>query len=364
MKRKWIIGVTVFTLLMTGCQPKANNEEHNIEPAEAQGVISEIDQESVGKTIENTNNADNMENTENVEASTIDLAREKEALVALLQEGRMAEYKMVLPNYINDFDQSEIDSLFLTHYTYLEEHLAAEIDLYYKDDMSGMYVEITNALSDQAHYNVYGNDKLQLVDKMQTESYKALVQKTLESGYALSFGEGSYYPQLDYLELLSMYEDKLSDPYTQFLVIMSDELKQPLMMGEYLAVDLDTLKTKMYAYETYLQNFGKQIKSAQPAMFETIRSQFSVSIWHVVNPSLFNGLLGMDYYPTQELVDFYQSIVKEDQYPITTEAVSRILKVIEEKREDVFGSEEKIELLFPLSQAIVDDLNQKIEMMY
>lgn len=347
-----IIGITVFTLLMTGCQAKANDEVQNINPTESQEVAHEIDQES------------NTMSTENTEASTVDKEAEKEALISLLKAGRMLEYRTVLPNYINDFNQNEINTLFMTHQAYLKEHLMTEIDLYYSDEMSGIHEEITNALSDQAHYVVYGNDKLQLVDKLQTESYKALVQKTLESGYALYNGEGSYYPQLDYFELLSTYEERLSDQYNQYLTIMSEELKQPLTIEEYLAVDLDTLKARMYAYEAYLQTFGKQIRNDQPEMFENIRILFSVSIWNTVNPNLYNGLLGTDYYPTQELVDFYQSIVEDDQYPITTEAASRILKIIEEKREEVFGSAEKTELLYPMSQAIADDLKQKMEMSY
>lgn len=352
MKRKMIIGITVFALLMTGCQPKENDEVQNINPAESQEVTQDINQGSV------------TTHSENTEANLIDKETEKEALMSLLKEGRIVEYKTVLPNYINDFNQNDMDTLYITHQAYLNEHLMDEINLYYSDDVSGIHEEITNALSDQASYVVYGTNKLQLVDKLQTETYKALVQNTLELGYAIYSAEGSFYPQLDYIELLSMYEDRVSEKYSQYLAIMSEELKQPLTNEEYLAVDLETLKARMYAYEAYLQTFGKQIKSDQPEMFENIRILFSVSIWNAVNPNLFNGLIGTDYYPTQELVNFYHSIVGDDQYPITTEAASRILKIIEEKREEMFGSVEKTELLYPLSQAIADDLNQKLEMSY
>ncbi len=347
-----IIGITVFALLMTGCQSKANNEVQNVSPTESQDVTQETNKES-----------DEI-HSENTEADSIDKEAEKEALVSLLKEGRIVEYKAVLPNYINDFDINDMDMLFITHQAYLKEHLTDEINLYYSDEVSGIHEEIMNALSDQASYIVYGVNKLQLVDKLQTEAYKTLVQKTLELGYALYNGEGSYYPQLDYVELLSMYEGRVSEQYSRYLAIMAEELKQPLTNEEYLAVDLETLKVRMYAYEAYLQSFGKQIKSEQPEMFEDIRIQFSVAIWNTVNPNISNGLLGTDYYPTQELVDFYQSIVKDDQYPITTEAASRILKIIEEKREVVFGSVENVELLYPMSQSIADDLKQKLEMLY
>ncbi|GAU77041.1 hypothetical protein F3D3_1640 [Fusibacter sp. 3D3] len=347
-----IIGITVFTLLMTGCQPKANDEVQNTNPSVPQ------------ETVQGTNPETEAISPEKVEASPIDKETEKEALMSLLKEGRMVEYKTVLTNYINDFDQTEIDALFVMHQAYLREHLTDEIDLYYSDDMAGIHAELIAALSDQASYIVYGSDKLKLVDKLQTESYKALVQKTLESGYALDSGEGSFYPQLDYSELLSVYEGHLSEQYRGYLSLMSEDLKQPLTTEEYLAVDLETLKARMYAYEDYLQTFGKQIKKDQPEMFEDIRIQLSVGIWNTVNPSLSNGLLGMDYYPTQELVHFYQSIIEDDQYPITTEAASRILKIIEDKREDVFGSAEKTELLYPMSQTISDDLNQKLKMAY
>ena len=349
MKRKLIIGITVFSLLMTGCQAKAID---NNAPSESQETSPLATQEN------------DVIASEKDEAEAVDYNAEKEALFALISEGRFAEYIEVLPNYLNDFSQEDIDALFIEHFKYLESNLMAEINLYYSESLMGIHEEIAGALADQSKYVVYGETKMTLVDKMKTEAFKDVIKNTLEKGYALYNGEGSYYPQIDYVELANLYEGKVSEAYSAYLNIMGKELKQPLTVEEYLSVDLETLKSRMYTYEAFLQTYGKSVKQEQPQMVENVRILFSVAIWNTVNPNVFNGLIGNDFYPTQSLVDFYQEIISEAQYPITTEAASRILKIIEENRDMVFGSFEKLDALYPLSQNIADDLNMKLEMSY
>lgn len=349
MKRKLIIGITVFSLLMTGCQTKVRED---ITPSDSQEITQENTQEN------------NVIASEKDEAEAVDYQAEKEALLALINEGRFAEYIEVLPNYLNDFNQEDIDELFIKHFNYLESNLLEEINLYYSEALMGIHEEIGSALASESRYVVFGESKLTLVDDMKTEAFKDVVKRTLEKGYALYNGEGSYYPQIDYIELANLYEGKVSESFSAYLNIMGEELKQPLTVEEYLAVDLETLKSRMYQYEAFLQSHGKSFKQEQPQMFENVRILFSVAIWNTVNPNVFNGLIGDDFYPTQSLVDFYQGIISESQYPITTEAASRILKIIEENRDLVFGSFENLDQLYPMSQNIADDLNMKLEMSY
>ncbi len=347
MKRKLMIGITVFSLLMTGCG--ANGTA----PAEEAGGTPNAEQ-----TVETGGNSNESE------AAETDAAKEFSALEQLINEGRINEYVSVLPNYMSMFNESQMTELFAMHHKYLTDHLGDAIDIFYSDAVQGLSDEIVSASGSEAPHIVYGADRYQLLDKIQDEAHREVLKSAFDSGYAIMRGEGVYYPQVDYVELQSLYSGKVSDTVITYCDIMAEELKNPLTVEEHLNVDLETLKDRLYQYETFLTDHAAALKAVSPEMVEQTRILFNVALWNTVNPNTFNGLLGDDYYPKQEAVDFYQAIVSDNSHPLTTEAATRILKVIEEKREDMFGSLEKTEQLFPISEGIRDDINLKVDSLY
>lgn len=329
---KKIIIVTLLSVALTGC---ATNEIKNANSNEDTKIeANEEEVEKISKSFESfIADKPQLEDTKNFIEENISKADRETA-------DKMVEYLIELQ----------------------KKGIEEEINYFYSDNNMDIHEKIRKAYEKDSSkferaYVFAGENKYFLLENIDDKELVDDIKKVFDKGYGLYNAEGSYYPVIDYKIIKRDYSEYLTDMSAEYLDIMSEELDEPTLIEEYLAVEAIKLKERAFRYEEFLKKYPKASNA------DDIAINYMVCIWKLVNPNIFDGTVDEEFKVVEELDKVYREILADDSHPVTVEAVEGITEYIESKN-GVLGSMNNMDELYKVSDKLHKKATEKIKELY
>ncbi|WP_432408780.1 hypothetical protein [Wukongibacter sp. M2B1] len=328
---KKIIIVTLLSVALTGC---ATNEIKNANSNEDTKIEANEEVEKISKSFESfIADKPQLEDTKNFIEENISKADRETA-------DKMVEYLIELQ----------------------KKGIEEEINYFYSDNNMDIHEKIRKAYEKDSSkferaYVFAGENKYFLLENIDDKELVDDIKKVFDKGYGLYNAEGSYYPVIDYKIIKRDYSEYLTDMSAEYLDIMSEELDEPTLIEEYLAVEAIKLKERAFRYEEFLKKYPKASNA------DDIAINYMVCIWKLVNPNIFDGTVDEEFKVVEDLDKVYREILADDAHPVTVEAVEGITEYIESKN-GVLGSMNNMDELYKVSDKLHKKATEKIKELY
>ncbi|SKC91540.1 hypothetical protein [Maledivibacter halophilus] len=329
---KKMILITSLALVLTACQ---------------------ADQENLSSTEENTE-------TEIQSEEKINVGEEFEKLVS--NEGEIEEIKDFVDSNIKNADKEIADKM--VHYLIdkQNENLIEESKYFYNEDSRKIYDEVMKVYENMKeefgeNYVFAGENKYLLVDNMENEEISSHIKEIFDKGYGLITAEATFYPIIDYKIMKQNYGASVGDMTAEYFNIMANEIDEPTLVEEYLAVEVSKLKDRTFKYEEFLKKYPDSV------FIDEIKMRYMECIWKLVNPNIFDGTLDQKFQVIDELKEVYKNILSDDSHPVTVEAVKGITEFIESKNGPL-GSQDNMNAIFEVSDKLRKETENKIDELY
>ena len=330
---KKIIIVASLVLALTACQTDEVDQEKPNEDTKIEDQINE-EQEAVAKDfdelIASETNLEEIKNfiDKNIDKADSDTADKMILELVELQKGAQEEA-------INKFSGENSANI--------------------QDQINKAYEKAKSEFD--KGYIFTGSNKYTLIDNIEDKNVAKDIEELFNKGYGLISGEGTYYPIIDYTMMEEDYSDNLGDMTSDYIDIMATELDEPTTVEEHLAIDIDELKDRVLEYEDFMKDY-----KGSPYV-EDVKMPYMICVWKIVNPTAFDKMLNEDLSPSDELKELYESILEDDSYPASQEAVKGITEFINSK-EGVVGSPDNMDDFYKASANIHKQVEEKVAELY
>lgn len=342
MKKNTLLALTILSLILAvGCTPKAPD----ITATETPAVATEATTDATESTT--TPESDSLQ-------STFD------ALIAT-NPGPIAIKKFIM-DFSNDMDQNLTTAALTAWLDALYNGLTEEIDLYYAEGSQTLHESISNTIAANAEdfassTTVFSSEKSALLKGIQDPKHAKTIASSFEKGYALVSAEGTFYPVIDYVTLSETYSKQVTENMSEYFKLMALEQKTPVTSEAYLAISPNELGQRALSYENYLKVYPKGIYR------EDIRILLMTSIWKLVNPTPFDGLLTEEYKIAPDLAATYDELLKHAEAPVVFESVKGIL-AYSEGQNGILGTIDNMDDLMTESYKLHQEASDKIYELY
>ncbi len=339
-KRLFFCMVLSVLIFLVGCEDKRTDPI--IIPTEAIQATKESTSVETPKSVKASTPMDKYEVLKTKELSA-------QAINAFLEENVNSMNSVLSTTVINDF-------IF-----YQRSALNSETEVFYREDMIGIHQAIDQAVkkleSTVTGPLLIGPNRAKILEAIQDEKYHKVIKNCFDQGLGLMNGEGSYYPIVDYYALNVHYSQVVSDDMKVFLEMTALDVEKPLTVEEYLAVSPKELGERAVAYERYLKNYSDGLYR------DEIRNNLMVSIWKLVNPNPFDGMLLEDFTISPDLKLVYADLLKAEDTPVIQACVKGILTFAERKN-GVLGTLDNMDALMEVSFALHEKASEQIKALY
>lgn len=366
---KYMLVIIIVIVLMTACQKEDSTLKEDISQVDNQeDRIDTENQEEDREEKEDDKKDEEQENSE-VEENEIDEAvieAVRTEFTGLLEsDSGILSIKNFVDTNIALVDESLADEMLAKLIKRASEQSLEEMNDLYTADNVGIHSRINDVYT--AHKDVFelghiflGEDKALLVNYIENDHYKDVLKTMFDKGYGIYSAEGSFYPVVDYIELLNSYEKYISNMTMEYFIILSDSIISPTTTEEYLAVTPEKLKERAYESEQFLIDYPEA-----PLVYkDNIKQNLLVCIWKLSGPSPFDGILKEDFTLSDEMLTVYEDIIAEERVPVVLEAVEGVMEWIDTKEGGVLGSFDNMEEMFKIAGELYSKAGENINNYY
>jgi hypothetical protein len=325
IKRMTTFFIICALLLSVGCAKKDDEKADNSNKAEVITEIEDVDYEEAAD--------DNEDKDEKVDSQTDSNDVEDSA------------------NYNDGTLYSELDIL--------NQDITEVADLFYSEESGDMQREIFALVEDykaDINFNAISGKNKEVLLNLLSESSRVQLEPVFEKGYGIVIVDSMYYPVIDYVDLHDKYIGFVSDGIGDYLEIKSRELRNPIIVEEYLSVSATELAERAMTYEKFLAS-NVDFKYANE-----INNSLMIMIWKLISPSKTDGTIDSDDKVKIDLMQSYGNIANSVDTPVLTETVKPIIKFINENNGTL--NEEVLNELSDLSYKLHEQAANRIEELY
>lgn len=348
-----LTGVLVFT--MVGCKGKSTEDKDTTTETNT----------NTSETVENTNDVSTDDSA--VEDKTGDENTTEASKIidefANLEDKSAASMMSYVDKNIQLVNKEAADNLVIS----VLKQSFAELD----ESNSYMYgtdsLEVNDAINVAVteHQNKFsgkfymGSDQIYMIeDSVKNSTIKKNLKDLFSRGHGLVSAEGSYYATVDYPYFYEKYSNYVSDSLADYLNIASIEVQEPTTVEEYLAISFEELEKRVISYEKFL-------KTHKDFEFEgEVRILYMSSLWKIINPNVFDGMLDDNFRVKNEVMDMYNRLKSMNDYPVLQHAAKGILEFINSREDGVVGSYDNMEELYDTSYKLQDEVGNMIDELY
>ena len=321
--------------------------------------LSSCQKDDVDITDKKSNGVLNLEddNSQEIDVDEVVLSLKE------LNELNSYEVREFLDKYVHILSKEDADKAIKIYLEKSENDLIDSNNYMYSDDFMEINDSINLIVTDNLDiftngYSIIGNNKDVIIKGMRDDDIRNNLQMVFSRGHGLISVEGTYYAIIDYVDIKNKYGHFLTDEFNLYLSLESDEITNPTLLGDYLAISIEELKARLLKYEDFLKNGQDEYFSRE------IRILYMTALWKSINPTVFDGLLNEDYTVNDKMMNFYNSVKNMDEYPVSSKAISSLLDFIESKEDGILGTDDNLDDLYDIAFDIHMVASEMIDSLY
>lgn len=315
--RLFTVSSLATALILSGCTP---NEKAEVTPPEQSTHVSEEATDNVTVPEETTTE----EASDDTSSEAIPYDSDKEDTVfedfktSLFDGYSVIDAKDFLKEHIKYLSVKKADEAVLA----LENRLK-ENQNYYINQVMDEGVQEAILLA----YNLEENALN--IDDFEDDAYKKIIQHILDNGYKFFPEEGLFYPIIDYRSL-QIYDKYTSDELRSYLDIFARDSDAPSSSIDDRTKMLTELSDRLILAESHLMAYP------EGQTFDTVLDVYQMYIhFYTVSMAYMGGVDVESKKMDQEIIDSYQTFVKENPESVSTAILKDYLGLLEDHAYEV-----------------------------
>lgn len=307
----FMVSSLAAALILSGCTP---NEESEVIAPEDSAHVSEDATDDRATTEEETAEEATKETSSDDVAYDPDKEDTvfEEFKVSLFDGYSLIKAKDFLKENIKYLSVEKADEAVLA----LENRLKENQNYYINQVMAE---EVQNAIL--LAYNLEENSLS--IDDFKDDAYKTIVQNILDNGYKFFPEEGLFYPVVDY-RALQIYDKYTSDEIRSYLEIFARDSDAPSSSIDDRVKMLEELSERLVLAEAHLMAYP------EGQTFDMILDAYEMYMhFYTVSMAYMGGFDADTKIMDQELIDSYETFVKENPETVSTAVLKEYLEILE-----------------------------------